>query len=386
MQMPSSISKRRFLASLTKASLAAALPSGIMASVGAQSGREHTTARAAQSPARSVERKLTRRFGLGGVAIGNGMNLNTDEECYKAMQEAWNAGVRLYDTSPWYGRGLSERRFGHFLFNKNREDYILTTKIGRLLQPDADVQFEQDDFWKGRPYFNYTYDYSASGARRSIEESLQRLGLPYIDYVFIHDLDSDNKDIDWEERFKECLKGAFPELSRMRDEGLIKGWGLGVNQLDPIIRTIEQSDPDIFLSAAQYSLIKHQDSLDRLLPLLEKTGTQVVLGGVLNSGYLAGTPRYSYKQSNVTPEIERKRDNLQAVAQRHGVDLRTAAIQFALSPDAVSAAVIGARNAEQVRQNVESLAVQIPSDFWAELKEQKLIASNAPVDYQPVKL
>lgn len=380
------MSKRRFLASMTRASLAAALPAGLWSAAAQEPGREGRPSPSTQQASGRREGKLAHRFGLGGVAIGNGMNLNTDEDCYKAMDEAWNAGVRLYDTSPWYGRGLSERRFGHYLFNKKREDYILTTKIGRLLQPDADVQFKEDDFWKGRPYFNYTYDYSASGARRSIEESLQRLGLPYLDYVFIHDLDSDNKDIDWEERFEECRKGAFPELSRMRDEGLIKGWGLGVNQLDPIIRTIEQSDPDIFLCAAQYSLIKHEDFVNRLMPLLDKTGKQVVLGGVLNSGYLAGSPRYSYKESNVTPEIALKRDNLRAVAGRHGVDLRTAAIQFALAPESVTSIVIGARNAEQVRQNLESLATDIPDDFWAELRQQRLIALNAPVSYRPVKL
>lgn len=379
------MSKREFLSNMSKAALLAAIPAGpFMASNAGEAAPQGTGS--GGSGSKQGHYQLRHRFGLGGVAIGNGMNLNTDEDCRQALETAWDAGIRYYDTSPWYGRGLSERRFGNFLYNKKREEYILSTKVGRLLKGDPTAEYRKDDFWKGPANFDYAYDYTAAGVRRAVEDSLQRLGLPYIDFVFIHDLDSDNEDIDWKEQFEVCKKGAFPELSKMRDEGLIKGWGLGVNQLDPIIRTIEESDPDIFLSAAQYSLIKHKDWIERLDPLLRKTGKQVVLGGVLNSGYLAGTPRYSYKESNVTPEIAGKRDQLRAVASRHGVDLRTAAIQFSLAPESVTSVVIGAHTAEQVKQNLESLKTEIPDDFWKDLKEQKLIVDQAPTDYRKVEL
>jgi D-threo-aldose 1-dehydrogenase len=331
--------------------------------------------------------KLDHRFGLGGVAIGDGMNVNSDEDCRAALQAAWDAGVRLYDTSPWYGFGLSERRFGNFLYNKKREDFILSTKVGRVFHADATFRLKTNDpLWFGTPNFNYRYDFSASGVRRSVEDSLQRLGLPYIDMVYIHDLDSHNKDINWEERFEECKRGAFPELIRMRDEGIIRGWGLGVNDIDPILRTIRESDPNIHLSAEQYSLILHEDAVERLLPVAEEKGNQIVLGGTLNTGYLAGSPRYYYRQSQVTPQIAAKRDQLREVAARHGVDLRTAALQFALAGRAVTAIAVGAHNAQQVQQNVASLSVQIPEAFWAELRERRLISPNARTGYQQVTL
>jgi D-threo-aldose 1-dehydrogenase len=331
--------------------------------------------------------KLEHRFGLGGVAIGDGMNVNSDEDCRAALQAAWDAGARLYDTSPWYGFGLSERRFGNFLYNKKREDFILSTKVGRVFHADATFRLKTSDpIWLGTPNFNYRYDFSASGVRRSIEDSLQRLGLPYIDIVYIHDLDPHNRDINWEERFEECKRGAFPELIRMREEGIIRGWGLGVNDIDPILRTIRESDPNIHLSAEQYSLINHEDAVERLLPVAEETGNQIVLGGVLNTGYLAGSPRYYYRQSQVTPQIAAKRDQLRQVAVRYGVDLRTAALQFGLAGRAVTAIAVGARNAQQVQQNVASLSTQIPETFWAELRERRLISPNARTGYQQVTL
>lgn len=379
------ITKREFLATMAKASCMAAFTGGAI-SITESYAQEGEAASTSAESATQGKSRLSHRFGLGGVAIGNGMNVHSDEDCRNTLEAAWNAGVRLYDTSPWYGVGLSERRFGNFLYNKKREDYILTTKVGRVLHPDKDFKLPEDALWKSKPNFNYTYDFSGPGVRRSIEDSLQRMGLPYIDYIFIHDLDSDNEDIKWEERFEECKKGAFPELSKMRDEGIIKGWGLGVNQVDPILRTIKESDPDIFLCAAQYSLIKHDDVIKRLFPVLDQSNIQLVLGGVLNGGYLAGTPRYSYKESLVTPEISQKRDKLRSIADKHNVDLRTAAIQFGLSPSQVTAIVIGAHTPQQSDENIKSLSASIPEDFWAEVKEEKLVLPDASTSYKKVSL
>lgn len=319
------------------------------------------------------------KFGLGGVAIGNGFKPSPDEEAESALAGAWEAGVRYFDTSPWYGLGLSERRFGHFLDGQKREEFVLSTKIGRLLYPDR--KFEHG-MWKGKLGFNYKYDYTAEGTRRSVEDSLQRLGLSNIDIVFIHDLSPDNRDMGdkWTDYFDIAAKGAIPELTRMREEGIIRGWGFGVNTIQPILKALEISEPDVFLAATQYSLMKHEDSLERLFPTCEKHGVSLVIGAPLNAGFLAGLERYDY--SGTIPEgFKEKRERMYRVAKNHDTDLRTAALQFSVAPSVVSVTIPGARDAKQAKENAESMKVKIPDGFWEEMKAEKLIAKNAPVPH-----
>lgn len=317
------------------------------------------------------------KFGLGGVAIGNAFRPTTDAASLAAMQAAWDGGVRYFDTSPWYGLGLSERRFGQFLHDKKRDDFVISTKIGRLLKPDE--SFRKPLLWKDYSPFRYEYDYSAAGTRRSIEDSLQRLGLARLDIVFIHDLSPDNGDMgaEWTSYFEVAMKGAAKELTKMRDEGLIKAWGFGVNTVEPCLKALQQSDPDIFLSATQYSLIHHEDDLERLFPACEDRGVSIVVGAPLNAGFLAGVDRYNYGDQ-IPEKFAAKREKLRQVAARHNVDLRTAALQFTSAPKVVAATIPGARTAEQAAQNVASMRVRIPDDFWAELKSEKLIAASAP--------
>ena len=316
-------------------------------------------------------------FGLGGVAIGNAFRPTTDEQAQEAMEGAWATGVRYFDTSPWYGLGLSERRFGYFLHNKKREDYVISTKVGRLLKPAKELP---DTMWKQPSPFDYEYDYSASGVRRSIEDSLQRMGIDSIDIVFIHDLSPDNEDMGdrWTDYFETARKGAMPELTRMREEGLIKGWGFGVNTIDPILRTLEVADPDIFLSATKYSLIEHEDALNRLHPACAQHNVPIIAGAPLNSGFLAGIDRYNYS-TDIPDGFMEKRERLNKIAQRNGIDLRTAALQFCAAPEVISTVIPGTRYAQQAQENVDSMKVKIPVDFWNELKQEKLIAANAPI-------
>lgn len=327
----------------------------------------------AQNAFRNV--KLPANHGLGGVAIGNAFRPTTDEQAREAMEAAWEAGVRFYDTSPYYGLGLSERRFGMFLHNKKREDYILATKIGRIMKPTSE---KQDTMWKDPAPFKYEYDYSASGTRRSIEDSLQRMGIESLDIVFIHDLSPDNEEMDWREYFKKAEKGAMPELVKMREEGLIKGWGMGVNRIEPILMAMEASDPDICLTATQYSLIEHEDALNRLFPECEKNNVALVSGAPLNSGFLAGIDRYNYSE-DIPERFKEKRAKLRQVSDKHGVDLRTAALQFCAAPSIMAAVIPGTRYASQAKENVASMKVNIPAAYWQELKQEGLIAENAPV-------
>ena len=352
--------------------LAAGPPSGsLMQTKGATSG--------APAPAARVGRFQPRtRNGLGGVAIGNAFEPATDAQCEAALEAAWDAGVRYYDTSPFYGFGLSERRFGHFLHAKSAEAYTLSTKVGRIFT--AAEGSKDNGIWKSPSPFAYRYDYTADGVRRSIEDSLQRLGVSHIDVVFVHDLSPDNKDLGekWTEAFDIAAKGAFPALTKMREEGMIKAWGLGVNRPEPALKTIAIADPDVFLLATQYSLLEHKAALDTTFPALEKRKISVVVGAPLNAGYLAGRDRYDYS-GTVPAGAADKRAKMAAIADKHGIDLRTAALQFSAAPPIVAAVIPGARTAEQVKANVASMNVAIPKAFWQELKQQGLIAKNAPV-------
>ncbi|RZJ25231.1 MAG: aldo/keto reductase, partial [Flavobacterium sp.] len=272
------------------------------------------------------------RFGLGGVAAGNGWHENTNEQISQTLDAAWKAGVRYFDTSPFYGFGLSERRFGHFLFGKKREEFVLSTKIGRVFEPDRQYKKDPKSLWFGNLNFKYQFDYTASGTRRSIEDSLKRLGLSSIDVVFVHDLSPDTPDLGpkWKEQFAIAAKGAFPELTRMREEGIIKSWGMGVNTPEPILECMKIANPDLMLVATQYSLVEHQPALDSLFPEMQKKNVKAVIGAPLNGGFLAGRDRFNYGPT-IPPAMLEKRKKIVTVCEKHNVDLKAAALQFCLA-------------------------------------------------------
>jgi D-threo-aldose 1-dehydrogenase len=322
------------------------------------------------------------RFGMGGVPLGNEFEFVTDEDAYATIEAAWNAGVRYYDMAPWYGLGLAERRYGSFLHNKNRSEYVLSTKVGKLLK--ASKTAKDKEYFPFSPSPNdVVYDYTASGVRRSIEDSLQRLGIDSIDIVFVHDISSDNKYLPtpWPEQFAIAQKGAFPELTRMREQGLIKGWGIGVNTPEPILRLLEVADPDVCLLASQYSLIDHKNALDQVFPAARAKNVSFVVGSSLNAGFISGSPRYNYGKESyeIPPAFVEKRKRLLEVAGNHGVDLRTAALQFSATPDVAAALVVGCRSEQQILADYTSMQTKIPAEFWADLRAQNLIEQNAPV-------
>lgn len=366
--------RRRFLTQSALTATGLALSAGKLSALAAGTNPNEMT-----TPTKAARFRPNSKNGFGGVALGNGFKHNTDLECLQSMEAAWNAGVRYYDTSPWYGLGISERRMGMFLKDKPRAEFTLSTKIGRILTPHEDFKMQRG-LWKGKLNFGYKYDYSATGVRRSVEDSLQRLGLSSLDIVYIHDLSPDNGDMkeNWLSYFNEAAKGAMPELSKMREEGIIKGWGLGVNTIEPILKTMEVADPDIFLSACQYSLIKHDDDLNKVFPKVAEKGLSIVVGAPLCAGFLSGKDRYLY--NGQFPEgVKEKLAALKKVANAHNVDLRTAALQFAAAPDVVSAVIPGAHTVQQAQENAASFSAKIPAAFWNELKQQKLIEANAPI-------
>src|SRR5467141_2095529 len=262
------------------------------------------------------------KFAMGGVPLGNEFEVVTDKDAYATLEAAWSAGIRYYDVSPWYGLGLAERRYGNFLHNKNRSEYVLSTKVGKLLKASKTA--------KNKEYFPFSpspndviYDYTASGVRRSIEDSLQRLGIDSLDIAFVHDLSPDNKYLptSWQEQFEIAEKGAFPELTRMREEGLVKGWGIGVNTPEPILRVLQVADLDVCLLASQYSLIDHKNALNQVFPAVRQRNASLVIGSSLNAGFISGSPRYNYGKEayKIPAEFLEKRKRLREVAGNHGV-------------------------------------------------------------------
>ncbi|NJC33773.1 D-threo-aldose 1-dehydrogenase [Sphingomonas jejuensis] len=321
-------------------------------------------------------------FGLGGVAIGNEFEFATDEQAEETLAAAWDAGVRYFDVSPWYGLGLAERRFGRFLARKPRGEFVISSKVGKLLRASRDND--------AKTYFPFTtspntphFDYSADGVIRSIEDSLQRLGLDRLDIVFVHDLSPDNDYLpdDWEALWPIAEKGAFPALTRLRDEGVIDGWGMGVNCPQPILRCLEVADSDVHLLASQYSLVDHDTAVEDVFPKAREKGVSFVVGSALNAGFLGGAPRFNYGPDNsIIPADKREKlGRLKEVAARHGVDMVAAALQFSLAPDVASSLLVGTAKPLHMLADHAALQAKIPADFWQELRSAGVIHPDAAV-------
>jgi D-threo-aldose 1-dehydrogenase len=249
------------------------------------------------------------RFGLGGVSLGNEFNKHTDKDAEATLEAAWAVGVRYFDVAPWYGFGLSERRFGHFLHNQKREDYLLSSKVGKLFKASKNNRHAEIYPLSDSPN-DIVFDYTADGVRRSIEDSLQRLGVDSLDVAFVHDISPDFAFFPngWEEQYEIARKGAFPALSKMRDEGIIRAWGIGVNTPLPILKVMEDADPDVCLCARQYSLVDHASAVNELFPVVRKKNVSLVIGSSLNAGFISGSPRYNYGKEKLQDPRRRDRE------------------------------------------------------------------------------
>lgn len=317
------------------------------------------------------------QLGLGGVAIGTAFEALTDGQSYEVLQKAWDLGIRYYDTSPWYGLTKSERRFGNFLHGQNRDEFILSTKVGRLF-----VEVHEDKvpptMWQDPLPFDFEHDYTADAIKRSIEASLERTRSSHIDIVYVHDLSEDQVGDRYPYFLKQAREGAFKVLSELRDQGVIKAWGMGVNKIEPILDCLDSADPDICLSATQYSILEHEEAVDRLLPAVKKAGVKLVSGAGYNSGFINGRPRFNYK--DVIPKgMTEKRDKINDIAKRYGTTITHAALQFVLAADEFVSIIPGASKPEQVEDNMKAWKEKIPSDFWKELKSEALIYEKAQV-------
>ncbi len=315
-------------------------------------------------------------LGLGGAPLGNLLGVIDEETAQATIATAWDAGIRHFDTAPHYGAGLSEHRVGTGLRGRKRDSYTLSTKVGRLLVPVPKGVGQWEDNFEYGLDFARKLDVSYDGAMRSIEDSLNRLGLARIDIAYIHDIGADWLGDAWEGHFADAMAGAAKALSKLRDQGVIRAWGLGVNVVEPCLRALRESDPNMFLLAGRYTLLDH-GGLPELLPECEARGVHVVIGGPYNSGLLAGGDTFNYERA--APDLVEKTRAIAAVCARYGVDLKAAALQFCAAHPAVAAVIPGARSPAEAGQNAEMMEMTIPLDLWAELKRLELLPEEAPV-------
>ncbi|MCB1337617.1 MAG: aldo/keto reductase [Maritimibacter sp.] len=317
-------------------------------------------------------------FGFGTAPIGN-IFREIDEETSDAMiQEAWDQGVRYFDTAPMYGHGLAELRTGYSLRWKERDAFVLSSKVGRVLKParKQDIDFAP---WTNAGRFTMQFDYSYDGVMRSFEDSLQRLNLEHMDICFIHDIDRFTRGDDQPEVFEQAMDGAWRALSDLRDQGVVKAIGVGVNEWEVCQAALEQRDFDCFLLAGRYTLLE-QDALDTFLPMCEARGAAVVVGGGFNSGILATGAKEGakYNYAPAPGEIMDKVRSMEAVCADYGVPLPAAALQFVVAHPAIPTFMAGTRTVEQLRQNLDWFSHPIPAGFWSDLKAKGLLREDAP--------
>ena len=298
-------------------------------------------------------------LGFGGAPIGNLYRDIDDETAIAAVTEAWDLGIRYFDTAPHYGLGLSERRLGEALSAQPREQFLLSTKVGRLIRPAPRPTDLDDEGFMVPGDRVRVRDYSGDGVRRSIDESLERLGTDHIDIVYIHDPD---------DYWAEAIDGAAPMLSQLRDEGVIGAWGAGMNQSEMLARFVCETDIDLVMQAGRYTLLE-QGGREELIPECERRGVGIVNVGVFNSGILANEDplaqaKYNYEEA--PDEIVHKAQKLSVLAAAHGTTLPAVALAFSLRDPAVTNVTVGMRTPDQVRRNVDLFRQTVPVAFWDE--------------------
>jgi D-threo-aldose 1-dehydrogenase len=322
------------------------------------------------------------RLGFGGATLGDARAVIDEARSAATVESAYVAGIGYFDTSPWYGNGKSEHRFGHVLRTKRRESFVLSTKVGRVFSRPKDVAAFEQVRWLGGLPFELRFDYTRAGVLRSYEDSLTRLGMNRIDALLVHDLDFNH--FETEEgvaaRFRELeAGGGLAALQELKASGEIRAIGAGINHVGMIPRFLDRFELDFFLVALPYTLL-NQEALDVELPLCLERGASVVIGAPFASGILArgpdDDPTYGYRPAEAEM-IERTR-RIQAVCRRHGVPLGAAALQFPFGHPAVASIIPGPNTPDQVRTNLQWMRTEIPSDLWAELKAEGLLRQDAP--------
>jgi D-threo-aldose 1-dehydrogenase len=316
-------------------------------------------------------------MGFGSAPLGNYLRPLSEEDCDRTLAAAWDSGMRYFDTAPLYGLGLSEMRVGRLLAKRPRKDFIVSTKVGRVLNPCEKDQVN-GLFFVETPQVRFEYDYSYGGVMRSYEESLKRMGLDRVDILYAHDICAfaHGGREGSEARIRELMDtGGWRALAELRDSGEVLAIGAGVNEWEPCARLLELADPDLFLIAGRYTLLE-QVPIDTLFPQCRQRGVGIVAGGPYNSGILAGGTTYNY--ADAPPEVVARARAIDAVCQSHGVALPAAALQFILANPLVVSVIPGGQNVKETQHNVSVLDEPIPAVLWKDLKAKQLLHPQAP--------
>lgn len=327
---------------------------------------------------------LPGKLGFGAAPLGNMFRDIPEPEARATVEAAWNDGICYYDNAPFYGAGLAEIRMGAALADKPRDQYVISTKVGRVILDEVedvsarDLGEKGDVFKYGRPN-KIVNDYSADATLRSIEDSLKRLNTDHIDIAFVHDVAQDFYGDEWLDVFETARKGAFRALDKLRDEGVIKAWGLGVNRVEPIelLLELQEPRPDGFLLAGRYTLLDHDRALQRVMPMVSERGLGIVVGGPYSSGALVGGPNFEY--APVTAPMREKIARIKTIADRYGISMKAAGLQFALANPAVAAVIPDASQPGRIAEDRAALQETVPADFWRELRESGIVNSAAPL-------
>ncbi|MFD7500950.1 aldo/keto reductase [Streptomyces sp. NPDC059850] len=331
----------------------------------------------------SLTTLLPGRLGFGTAPLGNMFRAIPEEEAQATLRAAWDQGIRYFDSAPFYGAGLAEIRLGEMLAQHPRDSFVLSTKVGRIIHDEAEAPSGRDLgekgglFEHGRPN-KVTDDYSADATKRSIEDSLRRLNTDRLDIVWVHDIAQDFHGDRWLAQFETARTGAFRVLDDLRDQGVIKAWGLGVNRVEPVELTLalDEPRPDGFLLAGRYTLLDHRQALQRLLPAAQEQGVDMVVGGPYSSGVLAGGTHFEYQKAPA--DIVEKVRRINGLAERYGVTVKAAALQFSLAHPAAAAVIPGATRPSRIAEDLAALREEIPTDFWDELRAAGLLDPAAP--------
>ena len=328
---------------------------------------------------------LPSKLGFGAAPLGNMFRAIPEDEALATVEAAWNDGIRYFDNAPFYGAGLAEIRMGEALKDKPRDQYVISTKVGRIILDEVEEEARDngekgDVFANGRPN-KVINDYSHDATLRSIEDSLTRLQTDRIDIVWVHDLAQDFYGDAWISEFEEARTGAFKALDRLRDDGTIKAWGLGVNRVEAVelLLDLDGPRPDGSLLAGRYTLLDHERALERLMPKVADRGLGIVVGGPYSSGALVGGPNFEYAPA--TPKILAKVAAIKVIADRHGVSMKAAGLQFSLANPAVAAVIPGASRPQRIAEDTAALNEPISVDFWHELREAGLVNPAAPLPF-----
>ena len=319
-------------------------------------------------------------IGFGAAPIGDLFENLEERSCFNILENTYHSKINIFDTSPFYGNGLSEHRLGNFLKTIDEDSYYLSTKVGRYLTPEKNQNIDRGA-WAGGLNFKLNLDYSYDGVMRSFEQSLIRLAVSKIDICLIHDVDKFTFGSKVDHYFKLAMNGAYKAIQKLKEEKVIKAIGVGLNDSDICAKFAKEGDFDCMVLAGRYSLLDHESALNDFFTIVEENNIGIILAGVFNSGILAKGigENVTYFYDKIPNEIKKKYIMIFEVCEKYNVPVPAAALQFSYANKLISSMILGMDRIEQIKQNISFLNYSIPNELWNELIDKKIIDERCPI-------